>query len=144
MSFAKPYKPDPDRYNDEAEQDRKTMCQAHECPNRWSVAPQYLCGAHAWQETRDWPAITDEQHRLLAARQNRRKPEPGYNRPVSREEMQRARDSLRAFASGHQLDPKQWAKNLKAREKSGERLSDIQRKMWRAALHEHDTSHENS
>lgn len=144
MSFAKPYKPMADRINDEAEQDRKTMCQAHECPNRWAVSPQHLCSAHAWSDPRDWPAITDQQYRLMAERQNKPKSEPGQTRPVTREEMQRARDSLRAFASGQQTDHKQWAKRLKAREQAGERLSDIQRKMWRAALHEHATSHEDS
>lgn len=144
MSFAKPYKPLADRINEDAEQDRKTMCQAHECPNRWTVAPQHLCGAHAWADPREWPQITDQQYRLMAARQNRPKPEPGQVRPVSREEIQRARDALRAFASGHQADPKLWAKRLKAREMAGERLTDIQRKMWRVALHEHATSHEDS
>lgn len=144
MSFAKPYKPLADRINEDAEQDRKSMCQAHECPNRWSVAPQHLCSAHAWSDPHEWPQITDQQYRLLAARQNQPKREPGQSRPVTREEMQRARDSLRAFAAGNQADPKLWAKRLKAREMAGERLSDIQRKMWRAALHEHASSHEDS
>ena len=138
MSFAKPYKPMADRINDEADQDRKTMCQAHECPNRWSVAPQHLCSAHAWSEPHEWPRITDEQYRLMAARQNAPKREPGDARPVSREEIQRAREAIRAFAAGQQSDPKGWAKRLKAREQAGEHLSDVQRKMWRAVLHEHD------
>ena len=138
MSFAKPYKPLADRINDEAEQDRKNMCQAHDCPNRWSVAPQHLCSAHAWSDPRDWPRITDEQLQFFAARQRAPKTEPVAARPVTKQEIDRARQVLRAFAAGEQSDSKAWAKRLKAREHAGERLSDIQRKMWRAALHEHD------
>ena len=138
MSFAKPYKPLADRINEDADQDRKTMCQAHECPNRWSVAPQHLCSAHAWSDPHEWPRITDEQYRLMAARQNAPKRDPGEARPVSREEIQRARDALRAFAAGQQSDPKGWAKRLRDRERAGEHLSDIQRKMWRGVLNEHD------
>lgn len=144
MSFAKPYKPMADRINEDAEQDRKTMCTAHECPNKWSVAPQYLCGAHAWSDPRDWPRITDEQYRILAAKQNSPRQDGGNARPVSRDEIQQARNSLRAFVSGKGVDHKQWARRLKEREQSGERLTDIQRKMWRAALHEHDTSQQDS
>lgn len=38
------------------------------------------------------------------------------------------------FMGDRRLDPKSWAKALKAREESGERLSTAQRQMWRAAL----------
>ena len=144
MSFAKPYQPLADRLNDEAEQDRKLMCQAHDCPNRWSVAPQHLCSAHAWTDPREWPQVTEEQYRLFAERQNRPKPEPRQPRIVTREEIKRARDALRAFAAGNQPDPKRWAKRLKERELAGGRLTELQRKMWREALREHQPSREDS
>jgi len=35
------------------------MCQANDCPNRWTVDKgQRLCSAHAWAEMRDWDKIT--------------------------------------------------------------------------------------
>lgn len=143
MSFAKPTKPFADRMNDEAAQERQMMCKAHECPNRWSVSPQMLCSAHAWSSVHLWPQITDEQHRHLAERSNRpHNTEPA--RKVTREEVHRAREALKAFVRGNQLDPKQWARNLKAREQAGEHLSDVQRKMWRAALNERSSSQDDS
>jgi hypothetical protein len=143
MSFAKPIKPFADRENDDARQERANMCKAHECPNRWSVAPDMLCSAHAWSPMHLWPQITDEQHRHLASRSNRpQNTEPP--RKVTREEVNKARDGLKAFVRGNQLDPKQWARNLKAREQAGEHLSDVQRKMWRAALNERSSSQDDS
>jgi len=143
MSFAKPIKPFADRMNDEAAHDRQTMCKAHECPNRWSVAPDMLCSAHAWSPPHMWPQITDEQHQHLAARSNRpQNTEPA--RKVTREEVDRARQALKSFIRGNQLEPKQWARNLKDREQAGEHLSDVQRKMWRAALNERNSSQDDS
>ena len=34
-------------------------------------------------------------------------------------------------------DPKKWARRLKEREQSGERLSMVQQQMWREVLREH-------
>jgi hypothetical protein len=42
---------------------------------------------------------------------------------------------LRDLASSS-TDYKLWARRLKAREIAGERLSDLQQKAWRGALHE--------
>lgn len=143
MSFAKPIKPFADRENDNARQERMNMCKAHECPNRWSVAPEMLCSAHAHSPPHMWPQITDEQHRHLAARSNRpQNTEPA--RKVTREEVDRAREALKTFMRGNQTDSKQWARNLKAREQAGEHLSDVQRKMWRAALNERNSSQDDS
>ena len=39
-----------------------TMCQAHECPNRWTVDNgKRLCSAHAWAEYRNWENITKRE-----------------------------------------------------------------------------------
>ena len=39
-----------------------TMCQAHECPNRWTVDNgKRLCSAHAWANFRDWDRITQRE-----------------------------------------------------------------------------------
>ena len=40
----------------------ETMCQAHECPNRWTVDNgKRLCSAHAWANFRDWDRITQRE-----------------------------------------------------------------------------------
>ena len=45
-----------------------TICQAHECPNRWTVDNgKRLCAAHAWANFRDWDRITS--HEWAAYRQ---------------------------------------------------------------------------
>jgi len=113
--------------------DRDLMCKAHECPNRWSVSSQMLCGAHAWAEPRDWPSITNAQLQAFAKRSA-----PVYTKlvePMSMEEKMQAIAKLSRLASGP-TDYKLWAKKLKAREVAGEVLSNLQQKAWRGALHE--------
>jgi len=45
-----------------------------------------------------------------------------------------AAKSLTTIITGNRADPKAWAKKLRAREEAGERLSPIQKGMWREAL----------
>lgn len=119
--------------------DRQTMCRAHECPNRWSVSEGFLCGAHAWSPPEQWHDITSEQMRLFAARQGAER-QPRY-RPVSTmtEGQRRAAIAkLAEFAKGGVRDAKAWAYRLRDRERNGEQLSGVQRKMWREAIREHD------
>lgn len=117
--------------------DRQTMCRAHECPNRWSVSEGFLCSAHAWSPPEKWHDITSEQLRLFAARQGAER-QPHY-RPVSTmTEAQRraAIAKLADIAKGNNRDPKAWAYRLRDRERNGEQLSIVQRQMWRDVLGE--------
>jgi hypothetical protein len=109
------------------------MCTAHECPNRWSVSSKMLCGAHAWAEPKDWPSITNAQLQAFARRSAPRQPEPVE--PMSADQKMQAIANLRQLASAP-TDYKLWAKKLKAREMSGEILSNLQQKAWRGALNE--------
>jgi hypothetical protein len=143
MSFAKPSQQFADRVNDEAAHELQSMCKAHQCPNKWSVAPDMLCSAHAWSGRHLWPLITDQQYRNMTERQNRPQNSES-SRKVTREEVEKARMALKSFIRGNQIDPKEWAKKLKAREQAGERLNDVQRKMWRAALNERNSSQDDS
>lgn len=121
----------------EEQDDRATMCRAHECPNRWSVSEGYLCGAHAWSPPEQWHDITNEQLRLFAARQGAEQ-QPRY-RPVSMmtEGQRRAAIAkLSQIAKGTDRDHKAWAYRLRDRERNGEQLSAVQRQMWRDALKE--------
>jgi hypothetical protein len=45
-----------------------------------------------------------------------------------------AAKSISAVITGNRPDPKAWARKLKAREEAGERLSPIQKGMWRESL----------
>ncbi len=57
--------------------------------------------------------------------------------PVSKANVQRVADAVAVLRAPK--DPKAWAYRLKAREEAGERLSRVQREMWRAALHSSST-----
>jgi hypothetical protein len=133
--FAKPSNAYASRVEDEHAADRATMCKAHECPNRWSVSTSMLCGPHAWAPSHQWPAITDEQYRLLAKRQDGA---PRYRevKPMTEAEKRAAIEKLKLLARTPD-DPKKWARRLKEREQSGERLSMVQQQMWREVLREH-------
>jgi hypothetical protein len=113
--------------------DRDLMCKAYECPNRWSVSSQMLCGAHAWADPKDWPNITNAQLQAFARRGAPVEAKPVE--PMSMEEKMQAIANLTKLASGP-TDYKLWAKKLKARELAGEVLSNLQQKAWRGALNE--------
>lgn len=132
MSFAKPYV---NKIEDDMAQDRASQCTAHGCPNRWAVSEGHLCSAHAWSNTRDWPAITDAEITKAAQRSNRKATPAQPARVVTDAEKRAAVEAFRSLARGG-TDPKYWAVKLKERELEGEQLSNIQRRMWREVLHE--------
>ncbi|HKX41334.1 MAG TPA: hypothetical protein VJO99_09265 [Burkholderiaceae bacterium] len=111
------------------------MCAAHGCPNRWTVdaGNGRLCGAHAWAEPEQWPDITyaqqwDETER---ARLRGEASAPPARRTANPARLRRLLASLQQ-RQVEPRDPKAWAHKLRAREESGETLT--QRDMWRAAL----------
>lgn len=117
----------------EVESENKLMCQAHNCPNRWSVdaGNGRLCSAHAWSDPMDWGAITQRIHSAQFTKVSRT-PEPPMD-PMTPEEkryvLQRLAEAFKA-----PKDYKAWAHNLRDREAAGEELSPLKRKMWRDAL----------
>lgn len=48
------------------ETDPDLFCRADGCYLRWAVQTSDVtaCSYHAWAETKDWPRITDDLHRL--------------------------------------------------------------------------------
>lgn len=60
------------------------------------------------------------------------------NRPLKPHEraavIRRAREAVSRIGAAGARDPRQWARDLKAREESGERLTIAQRDSWRYAL----------
>lgn len=119
----------------EAESESKLMCQAHNCPNKWSVnTGGRLCSAHAWADPMDWGAVTQ---RILSSQFTRVQPIPEPIEPMTTEEK---RYVLRELANSLKApkDYKAWAHNLKRREEAGEQLSPLKRKMWRDALRVRD------
>ncbi len=52
----------------------------------------------------------------------------------SKDDKLEALKAMRSMFTKTVQDPKAWAYALKAREESGERLSSVQRTMWRAAI----------
>ncbi len=116
---------------DDAFDAQNLNCAARGCPNRWSVdyGEGKVCSAHGWQDKHNWPAITQEQQRIvtdIVMARSKPKPKPPT---VSRDE---AMAKLRSFSIGHK--GKAWAHELEDREMAGEVLTKAQRDMWRAAL----------
>ena len=109
------------------------MCQAHRCPNRWSVdRGSRLCSAHAWEEPHKWPQITESLFYKTNSKQTDNLPPIKFTEAEKREVIQ----NLRQLSSTNQ-DQKQWAKVLRQKEQAGENLSKIQREAWRTALKHH-------
>lgn len=130
MSFAKPYV----QRNDDEGGYAALMCKAHECPNRWSVSPQMLCGAHAWVDQKKWSEVTNGELQAFA-RRSYTKPAQPLGQPLTMAEKMGIVQKLRDLTSPLE-DGKAWAKKLKQREADGEILSPLQQKFWRGALRE--------
>lgn len=113
-------------------------CAAIGCPNPWSVEAGggRLCSAHAWIDRRDWPRATEAQNDAAIERA-RRRPEPSRPAaPLTREQKSAILRGLLVTVAtlGRPSDPKAWARSLRQREESGERLTKAQRDAWRDAL----------
>lgn len=117
---------------DEHETEKGLMCQARECPNRWSVDKgDRLCTAHAWEPPTRWPIVTDIQLNALTRRKEKPPAEPATK--LSNAEKMAILSKLRVQTN---TNSRQWAYNLKALEADGQQLSAVQKKMWREALRE--------
>jgi len=117
---------------DDHETEKGLMCQARECPNRWSVDKgDKLCTAHAWEPLTRWPIVTDIQLNALTRRKEKPPAEPAPK--LSNAEKMAILSKLRVPTN---TNPRQWAYNLKALEADGQQLSAVQKKMWREALRE--------
>lgn len=130
MNFNKP------RIERQDDNDRTLMCTAHECPNRWSVNfDRPLCSAHARAEFADWSYVTNQELQKFAANQQEKKPafRPTHN--LTSQQKAKVVKELAALLRA-KPDPKAWAHSLKNKEQNGEKLSILQKSMWRAALRE--------
>ena len=122
-----------DQANQEAEEDRKLRCQAHGCPMPWSsdFGMGRFCRWHRDKKPYEWPEITrftQAQFDLEAQeRQNKRN-----NRNERYANPEKLREILEMLAQ--KPDPLDWARRLRQREESGEKLSMIQKEAWRKAL----------
>jgi hypothetical protein len=128
-----------ERIADDA-QDRRLMCEAHGCPNRWSVdaGGGRLCSAHQWSARAEWPRITQQ---LLDAETDRAyraqavPPSDGTpKRTLSRGEKLHVLGQLREVLQRKLGDWRAWAARLRQRHEAGENLTETQREMYRSAL----------
>jgi len=120
----------------ENEAHRALMCVAHNCPNRWTVdaGSGRLCSKHAWADPLDWGAITQQIHAGAFTKAHRYEEPP---RVMTKDEKIGTLLKLKDLFKMPQ-DPKDWAYRLQERERKGEKLSEIQRKMYRGALRVRD------
>ena len=124
-----------DRQVDDIAAERRLMCVAHGCPNRWSVdigTGGAMCSAHAWADRKNWPSITDEQLRRIAARQDVPQKKPPV--PMTDAQKRATLLALRQVITSQPSDPKAWAHRLKARHDAGEKLTQQQVRCYRSAL----------
>lgn len=114
-------------------------CAAHGCPNNWTVdaGQSKLCSRHAWADPLDWGAITQEIHAGAFTRINKtQEPVRRLTKDQKIDTLLKLKDVLKA-----PVDPKEWAVRLRDREMGGDKLTEMQRKAWRAAL-KHKESHD--
>lgn len=110
------------------------MCQAHGCPNRWTVQIEgALCSDHAWADLKDWPKITEAQYH-----KRNTWVKPPLAKPVTRDEKIEILKSFKDLLTEKPIHPKAWAYRLQDREKAGEVLSRVQKEAWRTALRSHE------
>ena len=88
------------------QQDNSEMCQAPECPNRWTVDKgQRLCSSHAWANYRDWDAITSREWTAYRTRGDKNnyqamlEPQKVTAKPVSQSEKIKILSDLRNLMS---------------------------------------------
>ena len=123
-----------DEVNKDAEERKALRCQAHGCPMPWSsdFGMGRLCRWHSGKPTHEWPEITQFtiQKKELDAR------ERDQQRELERGERYADPERLAKIIAmlGNKPDPLDWARRLKAREESGEKLSMNQKQAWRKAL----------
>ena len=119
----------------------RLRCQAHGCPNCWSVdaGSGRCCSAHAWVGRHLWPQVTQEQ---LDAETNRARAAMGGTQsgPAYTRDPARLAKALVALASPKE-DGLLWAKRLQwyeekrgGRLRSGQLMTQVQRDIWRRAL----------
>ena len=119
-----------DRALDDMAAEKHLMCQAHECPNRWTVdRGSRLCSAHAWAAPEDWAAVTQKMIDLLVTPRVAEKNAPA---PVS--DAQKGEILARLRRRNETKSFKAWAYALQRRHEAGEPLSKQQIDSYRTAL----------
>ena len=123
-----------DEVNKDAEERKALRCQAHGCPMPWSsdFGMGRLCRWHSGKPAHEWPEITQYtiQKKELDARERQEQRE--LERGERYADPQRLAKIIAML--GNKPDPLDWARRLKAREESGEKLSMNQKQAWRKAL----------
>jgi len=142
--------------------DAGLMCEANGCPNRWAVAVDgraKLCSAHAWADSHQWPAVTEQQQRAHDARKVEAPagkdtpvtwgPGPGgwADELLNRRDGGKAltwaeRDHIRRYRPGvlpdepapGRADPKAWAKRIIAKQEDGVQVNRTSLTMAMVAL----------
>ena len=117
--------------------DRSLMCDAHGCPNRWSVdmGSGRLCSWHSRADKHDWPRVTQEMHDYITdMARAAAEPKPAPKQYTKAEKIA-ILSKLRAYVNNAgPKDPKAWAYRLRDMEQRGEHLSKRQRDCWREAI----------
>ena len=113
---------------------RQNMCTANGCPNLWSTSNGNLCRWHADAEPRTWPEVTRQMQDDEVDRARMRNEPTRPVAPLTPADKMAILARLQTVFTTARQDPKAWAKRLRDREASGDRLNERQRTMWRAAL----------
>mgnify|MGYP003521364124 FL=1 len=122
---------------DDAKDRQALMCAATGCPNRWSIdqGNGRLCSWHDRTPANHWPQVTQEQIDADADRVMRQyiastTPVPRIDKLAVLAKLAEMAQRMRAS-----MPSRQWAYDMRERERAGVRLDQAQREMMHGALH---------
>lgn len=121
---------------DDAKDRQALMCAATGCPNRWSIdqGNGRLCSWHDRAPASQWPAVTQEQLDAEGDRaRSRYLPAPPVPRVDKRDVLQKLAEFSQRMRTS--VPSRQWAYDMRERERAGVRLDQAQREMMHGALH---------
>lgn len=124
-----------DQHHEQQEQGASLMCEAHGCPNRWSIdqGNGRLCSWHDRAPASQWPAVTQEQLDAEGDRaRSRYLPAPPVPRVDKRDVLQKLAEFSQRMRTS--VPSRQWAYDMRERERAGVRLTQAQREMMHGAL----------
>ena len=113
------------RIANDAGNDKKLMCSAHNCPNLWSTSDGNLCRWHADAEPHQWPQVTHELQDAITDRiVNRERPVAAPL--VSFNEKKVILGRLRTVLT-EPKNQREWIERLRAKAAANQPLSAMQK-----------------
>lgn len=121
----------------EFDKERALRCRANDCPNNWSVSREGhppLCQHHAWAPMWEWPRITQQLIDRLAYTEDVPPTIAPHVTVADRSAILKRLRAVMVEKMDADKDPKAWARRLRDKHASGEKLNLNQIRCYRNAL----------